>query len=465
MSLLKLAIWLRKQAWLRPLYGAFPRSWRSGVNQALLAPASKIAPFERTPAWYVTGVDDAASDSMQGGLPPATRVDEGVNILGYFRGQFGLGEAARLYAQALIDQGYPVALSDMELELPHGLDDRSLESRLGGGMPYETHLVCVNPDYLDAALARIHRGESHRPYVIGCWFWELEKIPVGWREAVDKVDEILVASSFVERAFRAFTDKPIHRVALPVGKLVDSGLSRRDFGLPEDRFVFLTSFDFNSGLDRKNPIGAIEAFKLAFPSARRDVTLLVKSSNGHRYPEQFARLVDAASSDPRIMVRDDIIDRPHVRALQRCVDAYVSLHRAEGFGLGLAECMWIGKPVIATNWSGNVDFMDESNSCLVGSRLIPVERGQYPFAEDQHWADPDVAEAARHMARLVDDPAFASRIGSKAAQDACETLSATATARQLIDRLEAIRRERADAPGPSQMRSTDAPASCERKSQ
>lgn len=465
MSLLKLSIWLRKQAWLRPLYVAFPRSWRSGVNQALLAPASKLAPFERTPAWYATGEAGASSDSVQGELPAVTRADEGVNILAYFRGQFGLGEAARLYAQALIDHSYPVALSDMGLELPHGLDDRTLEARLSGGMPYETHLVCVNPDYLDAALVRIHQGDSRRPYVIGCWFWELERIPASWRESVDKVDEILVASSFVERAFRAFTDKPVHRVSLPVGKLVDSGLSRRDFGLPEQGFVFLTSFDFNSGLDRKNPIGAIQAFKLAFPIARRDVTLLVKSSNGHRYPEQFARLVDAASSDPRILVRDDIIDRSHMRALQRCIDAYVSLHRAEGFGLGLAECMWVGKPVIATNWSGNVDFMDASNSCLVGCRLIPVEQGQYPLAEGQRWADPDVAEAARHMARLVGDPAFAGKIGSKAAEDVRTNLSAAATARQLIDRLEAIRRERADAPAAFQTRSTDAPASCERKPQ
>jgi len=466
MSLLKLSIWLRKQAWLRPLYGVFPSSWRSGVNQALVAPASKMAPFERTPAWDVTDVTtDGPPDGGQGTGGAITHADEGVNIHAYFRGQFGLGEAARLYAQALIDHGYPVALSDMELELPHGLNDRSLESSLGGGMPYETHLVCVNPDYLDAALAKIQQGESHRPYVIGCWFWELEKIPAGWREAVDKVDEILVASSFVERAFRAFTDKPVHRVSLPVGKLLDSGLSRRDFGLPEQGFVFLTSFDFNSGLDRKNPIGAIEAFKLAFPIARRDVTLLVKSSNGHHYPEQFARLMDAASSDPRILVKDDILDRPHVRALQRCIDAYVSLHRAEGFGLGLAECMWIGKPVIATNWSGNVDFMDASNSCLVGSRLIPVEQGQYPFAEDQHWAAPDIAEAARHMARLVDDPAFAGKIGSKAAEDVRTTLSAAATARQLIGRLEAIRRERADASRPLQMHGNDAPASCERKSQ
>ena len=459
MSLLKLSVWLQRQAWLRPLYGVFPRGWRAGVHQALRLPASRASQFARTPAWDVP--DLPAEALAQGGQddPPAIRhPGGGVNIHAYFRGQFGLGEAARLYAQALIDHGYPVALSDMELQLPHGLNDRSLESRLGKGMPYGIHLVCVNPDYLDAALARIQQGDDRNPYVIGCWFWELETIPEEWRDAVDKVDEILVASSFVEKAFRAFTDKPIHRVPLPLGELRDSGLSRRDFDLPEEGFVFLTSFDFNSGLDRKNPLAVIEAFKLAFPVDRQDVTLLVKSSNGHRYPEQFAQLVDAVALDPRILVRDDIIDRPHVRALQRCADAYVSLHRAEGFGLGLAECMWIGKPVIATNWSGNIDFMDSTNSCPVGSQLIPVEYGQYPHADGQRWAAPDITQAARHMARLVDDREFASKIGSKAAADVRATLSAEATARQLINRLETIRLERAAGPVPTQMQDDDMPA-------
>lgn len=443
MSLFKLSIWLRKQAWLRSFFPVVPRRWRSAVNEALVAPVSRMAPFERTPAWRATGVaSDPVPVSAHEGFAPGRHEDAGVTIHAYFRGQFGLGEAARLYTQALIDHGYPVALSDMDLELPHGMNDRSLASRLGGDARYETHLVCVNPDYLDAALARIHRGQSGHPYVIGCWFWELERIPTAWQEAIDKVDEILVASSFVEDAFRAVTDKPIHRVSLPVGELPDSGLSKRDFGLSEGVFVFLTSFDFNSGLDRKNPIGAIQAFKMAFPIGRRDVALLVKSSNGHRYPEEFSRLLDAAASDPRILVRDDILDRPHVRALQRCADSYVSLHRAEGFGLGLAESMWLGKPVIATNWSGNIDFMDTSNSCLVGARLIPVERGRYPFAEGQRWAEPDLMEAARYMARVVDDPAFAAKIGSKAAEDVRASLSPATTARQLTNRFEAIRRDR-----------------------
>ena len=135
------------------------------------------------------------------------------------------------------------------------------------------------------------------------------------------------------------------------------------------------------------------------------------------------------------MIRDEVIDRSHVQALQRCADAYVSLHRAEGFGLGLAESMRIGKPVIATAWSGNMDFMNHDNSCLVDYRLVPVGEGEYPHHAGQRWAEPDVECAARHMRRIVVEPAFAKRIGARAAQDISQRFSAHNTAMQLVNRL------------------------------
>ena len=138
------------------------------------------------------------------------------------------------------------------------------------------------------------------------------------------------------------------------------------------------------------------------------------------------------------MIRDEVIDRSHVQALQRCADAYVSLHRAEGFGLGLAESMRIGKPVIATAWSGNMEFMTAENSCLVGYRMISVGEGEYPHHAGQRWAEPDVECAARHMRRLVAEPAFAKRIGGRAAQDISQRFSAHNTAMQLVNRLRTL---------------------------
>lgn len=366
----------------------------------------------------------------------------GVNILGYIRGQFGLAESARMYARALIGAGIDVALYDIDLGLPHAWDDASLEPWIGTGMPHDVSIIFVNPDYLQPALKRIGTEKLEGKYLIACWFWELETIPPDWLEALEQVDEILVASRFVEDAFRRVTRKPITCVPLPLSALPDSGLERRDFGLEEDRFTFLVTFDFNSWIARKNPFAALAAFRQAFPDGRNDVRLLIKSSNGFRHPERFRQLLNAAADDGRIIVRDDVIDRAHVNALQRCCDAYVSLHRAEGFGLGLAECMALGKPVIATNWSGNLEFMTDHNAILVDYDLVPVKDGEYPHAQGALWAEVRLESAALAMRALADDPAAAAALGRCAREQVLARLSPAEAARLIVDQLGRIRADR-----------------------
>jgi len=446
-TLLGLAAWIRRQGWLRKAYRLFPQPMRNRLSLMLAAPARKRVRFPRTPAWDWTPSRPVAQSTDFHSSPH--RVfggNVGVNIFAYFRGQFGLGESARLYTRALIDAGYPVALLDIGLQLPHGFDDDSLDGYLGSETPHGIHLLFVNPDYLEDALREIGRTKLAGGYVIACWFWELEIIPPEWLPALDIVDEIMVSSSFVEAAFRRVTDKPIFRVPLPLGDEPDSGLTRVDLGLRTDAFIFLVTFDFNSWLDRKNPFAAIEAFIRAFPPERDDVQLLVKSSNGYRHPEPFLRLLKATSSDARILVRDEVIGRHHVQAIQRCADAYVSLHRAEGFGLGLAESMRLGKPVVATAWSGNVDFMNESNSLLVDFELVPVKSGQYSHTQGQRWAEANIEQAATCMRRLVDETGLAQQIGGRARMDIHERLSSQTVAAHLIDHLTLIHSVRGHPP-------------------
>lgn len=431
LALLNLSAWIRQQGWMRVFYRRLPQSLRDRVSALLAARASARARFVRTPAWTCERAAVPASLTPVAPAPGAG----GVNILGYIRGQFGLAESARMYARALIDAGVPVALHDIDLDLPHGWNDRSLDPWIGDATPHPVSIIFVNPDYLQPALQRIGRARLQGRRLIACWFWELERIPDDWLPAIDQVDEIMVASAFVEDAFRRATDKPILRVKLPLSEVHDSGLQRADFGLEDGKFVFLCTFDFNSWIARKNPFAVVEAFTRAFSQERDDVRLLVKSSNGFRHPDKFLHLLKAAAVDPRIVVRDEVIDRAHVNALQRCCDVYVSLHRAEGFGLGLAECMVMGKPVIATKWSGNLEFMDEGNSCLVGFRMVNVAPGEYPGGDGQRWAEADVDEAATWMRRLVDEPGLARRIGEAARNSVSRTLAPERTAAAIFERV------------------------------
>lgn len=410
-----------------------PAKVRQDMLQKLADEATRETRFGPLPVHLQrsTEADRRATESI---LPTI----DGINVFGHLRGEFGLGESARMYVGALIESGAPVALNDLAHDVPHAFGDISLGSDVRQGTPYSTNLLFVNPEYMHTAMEFIGADAWQDRKMIGCWFWELENVPEEWREGIEAVDAVMVASSFTEEAFRRVTDKPVFRVALPLMNLEASDASRGDFGLPEDAFVFLASFDFNSSIHRKNPFGAIAAFTSAFPRSRDDVRLVIKSSNGHRYPEQMSRLRDAAAMDPRILIRDQVLPIAHMRALQNCADAYVSLHRAEGFGLGLAESMAMGKPVIATAWSGNMDFTNAGNSCLVGFRLVSVREGEYPHGTGTRWADPDTGDAAVWMRRLVDEPGLAARIGRRAASEIRADLCPESAARAIVQGIRAI---------------------------
>lgn len=434
-----LAAWIRQHRWLRAAYKLVPTPIRRRVAVMLDVSLSRQVRFRRNKNWANRSVvrnEEAAT------VPPSVRFDNaaGANVFAYIRGQFGIAEGARSYARALLSAGYPVAIHDIAIDVPHNMGDTSFDEKIARDFDpsHAVNLVFVGPDYFSQALENIGRDRLAGRYTIACWYWELENFPTPWLPALEEVDEIMVSSDFVRQSMQRVTDKPILLVPLPVSEAPSSGLQRADFGLAEDAFLFLTSFDFNSYVARKNPIAVIEAFRRAFPEDRSDVQLLVKSSNGHRHPEKLRALLNAARSSPRVVIRDDVLDRADMLALLRCADAYVSLHRAEGFGLGLAECMGLGKPVIATAWSGNLEFMTAENSCLVDYHLVPVNEGEYVHHEGQRWAEPDVAHAAAHMRRLANDRVFATEIGARAAHDIRERLAPAVVARMIIDRLEAL---------------------------
>jgi len=196
-------------------------------------------------------------------------------------------------------------------------------------------------------------------------------------------------------------------MAVSVDRLTPTPRAR--FGLPEDRFLFLYVFDWNSYPARKNPLAAIDAFRRAFPTGREPVGLVLKTMNARPEDPRWQLLLAAAAADRRVAVLAETLDRGEALGLFAACDAYVSPHRAEGFGRTLAEAMLLGLPVIATAHSGNADFLTPDTGFPVAYRLVPVGHGDYPFGEGLLWAEPDLESLARNMRLAADQPALARR--------------------------------------------------------
>ncbi|MDQ2911486.1 MAG: methyltransferase domain-containing protein [Actinomycetota bacterium] len=377
-----------------------------------------------------------------------TSADSGVNVVGFFKAEFGQGEAARRVVTALDRAGLPVRTITYD-RIPHR-QDHPFEERSANDF-YPTNIVCLNAEHL----LSFTRGEGREllrgRYSVGLWFWETSRFPPELRQALDYLDEVWVASLFVADAISAETAKPVLTLPLPVIVPEPSGLARADLRLAEDAFVFAYVFDFFSTIERKNPLGLVEAYKRAF-SPDAGALLYLKSINGERAPEDLARLRAAAGDRADIRIEDGYVDGERLTALTELCDCYVSLHRSEGFGLTIAEAMAFGKPVIATGYSGNLAFMDEETSYLVPYTLTTLEQAVGPYPAGTVWADPDLDEAARLMREVVDDPERARERGQRG-RDAIESRQsvdrAAAFLAERVPQLEGLRTERdtRDTPG------------------
>jgi glycosyltransferase involved in cell wall biosynthesis len=420
---------------------------------ALAPPENPLAPsphahgdaFFRQPlqSGHVLLFDPSAIDALAARVLRWAEASEprrpGVTFAGFAFGEFGLGENLRAIARACGTAGLPFDVRDVGLRVSSRQRDRSMAPYVASGFSRAITVLCVNPDQLreiDELIDHARRGGGR---VAGFWFWELDRIPRTWEPWVERFDEIWVATSFVAGAVRAVTDRPIVVVPTPVEVARVRDYRRSEFGAPDGAFAFLFTFDYNSQPVRKNAIALVDAFRRAFPAGRRDVALVIKSSNARRFPEHHAALLARMRGDDRIVAFDRYLSRDAVWGLQSVCDCYVSLHRSEGLGLGLAECMLQGKPAIATRWSGNLDFMTPDNSALVDCTFVPVGEGEYPASNPgQQWAEPDVAHAAALMRRMVDDRPWRETLAARGQRDVRERLSSASAAARMRKRLEAI---------------------------
>ncbi|HVU02426.1 MAG TPA: glycosyltransferase [Polyangiaceae bacterium] len=350
-------------------------------------------------------------------LPPATPVTEraltaGLNIAGYVTADLGVGQSARGAALSAEAAGLPHCLVDFAVGTNSPKTDRTLASKLSADNPFSVNLVHVNADQFPHFQRAMGPSFFEGRYTIGYWHWELPEFPDAWLPSFEGLSEVWVPTDFVLRAVSAKAPIPVVRMPHAISP-VTRDPSRARFGLPERKFLFLTMYDLLSYQERKNPRAVLAAFRRAFADSE-DVGLVVKVINAEKCVEDMVLLRESLADLPGAVLIPETLSRTDVYDLEAACDAFVSLHRSEGFGLGLAECMFLGKPVVGTAWSGNADFMNARNSCPVDYDLVELTRDHGPYAKGQRWADPDVEHAAFHMKKLVSDPAHARRIGARA---------------------------------------------------
>jgi glycosyltransferase involved in cell wall biosynthesis len=274
----------------------------------------------------------------------------------------------------------------------------------------------INGDEVEQSLAHTAARQQPGAYNVVYPAWELARYPREWAVQLERFDEVWAPSRFIRDAIAASVSRPVHHMPLAVEVMLTSFLGRRFFGIRESAYAFLFFFDLRSYATRKNPEAVLEAFRrlcAARPGA--EAAIVIKVNGAAESPGPFERLRAAAADlgDKVVLIGRTMPDN-EVKNLVRCCDCFVSLHRSEGFGRGMAEAMYLGRPVVATGYSGNMDFCDEETALLVRHRLIPVGEGEYPHPAGQQWADPDPGHAAQLMARLVDDPAFGRALGQRA---------------------------------------------------
>ncbi len=344
----------------------------------------------------------------------------GVNLVGYVFGQLGIGEDVRMAAKAMQAAHVPFTM----LDFPPGADipqnDRSMAAHVSSDGPFAFNVFCMTA--MEQGRYYAERGATPQiagRYNIGYWPWELSRWPDQWQQLVHLVDEVWVSTQHTLDAVApacAALPKPVPvrlmPMAVELGPIAQLGTRaqvRKHFQLPGKARLFVFTFDLNSSIHRKNPQAVVNAFLRAFPAdswTRDQVGLVIRTGRPRKASAVWDRLKALAQTDDRLHLNEGTLQRPELLALYQACDVFVSLHRAEGFGRGIAEALQLGLHVVTTGYSGNLDFCQRPETAarvdLVRYRLVKVQPGQYPFGAQQVWANADVRHAAQCLQAFVE---------------------------------------------------------------
>ncbi|MDB6093833.1 MAG: glycosyl transferase group 1 [Verrucomicrobia bacterium] len=361
----------------------------------------------------------------------------GLNVVGFLTADLGVGESARCMVRAADAAAIPTALVPLKLHCKNRLGDQTFAARLQDDNPHAVNIVHLDPPAspdLDH-----HHGKKFRAgkYNIAYWAWELPEFPDAWLPQFAFFDEVWCPSDFVRAAIAAKSPVPVVTMPHAISVPAPTADGRARFGLPANKFLFLSLYDLNSYSERKNPQATITAFRQSGLDATQ-AALVIKVQNSRGNEKDFAALQAALGEVPGAVLIDETLSRADVYLLESACDCFVSLHRSEGFGLAVAECMALGKPVIATDWSATAEFVNRHNGYPVNFTLTTLAQSHGPYSKGQTWAEPDLAHAAEGMRLLAANPALCASLGAAARETIAADFTPAKIGARYRRRLESI---------------------------
>jgi glycosyltransferase involved in cell wall biosynthesis len=416
-------------------YLAGVRALRADLREAF--PNLEGPDGARLVAWARLADGEISQGLVQGPANGSPQLS-GVNVVGYFAGVMGVGEHARQLVAALRAQDIPVATTTLH---PEAAPEDATLSVAGENTEDHTrfpffNLLCANADSVPGVATQLGDEFFANRYTVGFWAWEVSAFPGRFLRAFAHLDEVWVGSRHVRDAVAEIATVPVLAIPQPVSLPPESAHAVPPPGLPNG-FRFLFAFDYLSVSERKNPFATVEAFIRAFTPGS-GASLIIKCLNEDHDPAAHERLCSAIAMHPDVQLINTRLTSAERDGLMNAADCYVSLHRAEGFGYTMAEAMWLGKPVIATAYSGNLDYMTQENSYLVDHRLISIGPGHNPYPAEGVWAEPDVEHAAKLMRHVYDHREEARRRGELAAADIRSSHAPEVAGRVMAKRLQLV---------------------------
>lgn len=407
------SVWtLVPRTWRHQLWTWAGPRWQSAYARHMIAKPAQVRPLDPMAPLVVAGLFSTAS---------------------------GIGEAARATYRSLQAAG----LSPIAVDLSEPFAPVDMQSDIVcEDMPEDGEGILIlqlNGPETMSAMQHLKMERGRNWYTIGYWAWELPSFPSGWDAAFRYLSEIWTISTFSASAIRQHPKAPSvqvfgHAISPPKGLRID----RKKFGWGKDEFVFLTMADSMSSLQRKNPFSAIRSFKSAFGDSAMH-RLVVKTRNLHRHSSAKSDLMAEIGQSPNIQLLDESLSEHDIWLLIKSADAFVSLHRSEGFGLVLAEAMALAKPVICTDWSGNMDFTSTEAAALVSSTLVDCddEYGVYSDANAK-WAQVDEGYAAKLMREIAEDERVRSTLSKRAEEQIAQIANINRVGQRMLERLNEI---------------------------